>query len=199
MSSREGFDAYRLYLGIKLHFNTEDYDFIKYNGKVKADLNSFIKSKRNDKFHFAKLSRKYKEELKDFYISQLSFKDMWAGEMLEPESHKRFTEWKKRRQRLSYQFETDVSRLLEKKTIQEVLTVTRGQHPYLLKQYMGKNISLETMVMLTEITNCTKKWNELISDTIIYPEVNNKIQKYRPFISYDFAKFKERLKELCSQ
>ena len=64
---------------------------------------------------------------------------------------------------------------------------------------MGKNISLETMVMLTEITNCTKKWNELISDTIIYPEVNNKIQKYRPFISYDYAKFKERLKELCSQ
>ena len=54
MSSREGFDAYRLYLGIKLHFNTENYDFVKYNGKVKADLPSFLK--RKDKFHFAKLS-----------------------------------------------------------------------------------------------------------------------------------------------
>ena len=68
MSSREGYDAYQLYLGIKLHFYS-DYDFVKYNGKVKADLPSFLK--RNDKFHFAKLSRKYKDELKDFYISQL--------------------------------------------------------------------------------------------------------------------------------
>ena len=124
---------------------------------------------------------------------------MWAGEMLEPESHKRFTEWKKRRQKLSYQFDLDVNKLLEKKTIQEVLTVNRGQHPFLLKQYMGKNISLETMVMLTEITNCRKRWKELITDNIIYPEVDNKIEKYRPFITYDYTKFKERLKELCSQ
>ena len=48
MSSREGFDSYQLYLGVKLHFNSESYDFIKYNGKVKADLPSFLK--RNDRF-----------------------------------------------------------------------------------------------------------------------------------------------------
>lgn len=195
MSSREGYDAYQLYLGIKLHFYS-DYDFVKYNGKVKADLPSFLK--RNDKFHFAKLSRKYKDELKDFYISQLSFKDMWAGEMMEPESHKRYIEWKKRRQKLSYMFETDVKKLLEKKSIQEVLTVYKGQHPYLLKQYMGKNISLDTLVMICEITNCAKRWNDLISDTIVYPEVYRKIQKYRPFLSYDYKKYKMKLTELCS-
>ena len=32
MTSREGYDAYTLYLGIKLHFYSESYDFIKYNG-----------------------------------------------------------------------------------------------------------------------------------------------------------------------
>ena len=197
MSSREGYDSYKLYLAMKLHFNSENYNFNQYNGHVKADLSSFMK--RKDKFHFAKLARKYKDKLIDFYIANLSQGDYWAGELLEREAEERYTDWRKRRQKLSHMFEQEVKQLLEKKTIQEVLTVTRGQHPYLLKQYMGKNISLETMVMLTEITNCTKKWNELISDTIIYPEVNNKIQKYRPFISYDFAKFKERLKELCSQ
>ena len=59
MSSREGFDSYQLYLAIKLHFNSKDYDFVQYNGKVKADLNAFMK--RKDKYHFGKLSRLYKD------------------------------------------------------------------------------------------------------------------------------------------
>ena len=53
MTSREGYDAYTLYLGIKLHFYSKDYNFVRYNGKVKADINSFLK--RKDKYHFGKL------------------------------------------------------------------------------------------------------------------------------------------------
>ena len=73
MTSREGYDAYTLYLGIKLHFYSKDYDFVKYNGKVKSDINSFLK--RKDKYHFGKLFKTYKQELQDFYIANLSFKD----------------------------------------------------------------------------------------------------------------------------
>ena len=47
MTSREGYDAYTLYLGIKLHFTSKDYNFIKYNGKVKADIKSFLKRRIN--------------------------------------------------------------------------------------------------------------------------------------------------------
>ena len=53
MTSRDGYDAYTLYLGIKLHFHSDSYDFVKYNGKVKSDINSFLK--RKDKYHFGKL------------------------------------------------------------------------------------------------------------------------------------------------
>ena len=74
MSSREGaFDAYLLYLKIKLHFHTESYDFFKYNNKVDATLRTYMK--RKDKFHFAKLSRKYKDELRDFFVANLVDKD----------------------------------------------------------------------------------------------------------------------------
>ena len=38
MSSREGYDSYQLYLAMKLHFNSENYNFVQYNGHVKADL-----------------------------------------------------------------------------------------------------------------------------------------------------------------
>lgn len=197
MSSREGYDAYLLYLGIKLHFNTESYDFIKYNGKVDATIDAYLK--RKDKFHFAKLSRKYKQELRDFFIANLSFKDYWAGDLLENEAHKRYTEWKKRQQSLFYNFESEVQSLLEKKSITEILTVKNGQHPHLLKQFLGKKISIETMCILEEITHYSKKWNTMISETIVYPNTINKINKYKSFVRYDFARYKQRLVELCSR
>ena len=195
MSSREGFDSYQLYLGVKLHFNSESYDFVKYNGKVKADLPSFLK--RNDRFHFGKLARLYKGELLNFYVANLSLKDKWVGDLLDNESKKVYLEWKKRNQRLTYQFEQDVTKLLEKKSIQEVLTVTKGQHPYLLKQFLGKKISLETMCILDEITDYSKKWNTLITETLIYPETINKINKYKAFISFNKNTYKQKLIQLC--
>ena len=40
-----GFDVYKVYLGVKLHFTTASYDYIKYGGKVNAKLITFTKRK----------------------------------------------------------------------------------------------------------------------------------------------------------
>ena len=195
MTSREGYDAYTLYLGIKLHFHSKDYDFIKYNGKVKSDINSFLK--RKDKFHFGKLFKTHKQELQDFYIANLSLKDLWAGDLLDNECVKVYKDWKNRNQKLSYLFETEVSDLLRKKNINQVLEVKNGQHPILLKQFMGKKISLETICIMDEIIGFTKDWERLISETLVYPDIQNRINKYKSFISVDYKKYTELLKELC--
>tara|TARA_B100000902_G_scaffold398054_2_gene463617 strand:- start:584 stop:1174 length:591 start_codon:yes stop_codon:yes gene_type:complete len=195
MTSREGYDAYTLYLGIKLHFHSKDYDFIKYNGKVKSDINSFLK--RKDKYHFGKLFKTHKQELQDFYIANLSLKDLWAGDLLDNECVKVYKDWKNRNQKLSYLFETEVSDLLRKKNINQVLEVKNGQHPILLKQFMGKKISLETICIMDEIIGFTKDWERLISETLVYPDIQNRINKYKSFISVDYKKYKDLLKELC--
>ena len=195
MTSREGYDAYTLYLGIKLHFHSKDYDFVKYNGKVKSDINSFLK--RKDKYHFGKLFKTHKQELQDFYIANLSLKDSWAGDLLDNECVKVYKEWKRRNQKLSYLFETEVSDLLRKKNINQVLEVKNGQHPILLKEFLGKKISLETMCILDEIIGFTKDWERLISENLVYPDVQNRINKYKSFISVDYKKYKEVLVELC--
>ncbi len=195
MTSREGYDAYTLYLGIKLHFHSKDYDFIKYNGKVKSDINSFLK--RKDKYHFGKLFKTHKQELQDFYIANLSLKDLWAGDLLDNECVEVYKDWKNRNQKLSYLFETEVSDLLRKKNINQVLEVKNGQHPILLKQFMGKKISLETICIMDEIIGFTKDWERLISETLVYPDIQNRINKYKSFISVDYKKYKDLLKELC--
>jgi hypothetical protein len=195
MTSREGYDAYTLYLGIKLHFHSKDYDFVKYNGKVKSDINSFLK--RKDKYHFGKLFKTHKQELQDFYIANLSLKDSWAGDLLDNECVKVYKEWKRRNQKLSYLFETEVSDLLRKKNINQVLEVKNGQHPILLKEFLGKKISLETMCILDEIISFTKDWERLISENLVYPDVQNRINKYKSFVSVDIEKYKKVLVELC--
>lgn len=95
-------------------------------------------------------------------------------------------------------FEQEVSTLLEKKTIQEVLTVNGGQHPYLLKQFLGKKISIETMCILDAVTDYSKNWNKLITETIVYPDVWTRIDKYKTFMHFDHKVYKTKLIELCS-
>ena len=197
MTSRDGYDAYTLYLGIKLHFHSPSYDFVKYNGKVKSDINSFLK--RKDKYHFGKLYKTYKQELQDFYIANLSFKDYWAGDLLDKDCDKRYKEWKNRNQKLTYMFKTEVSDLLAKKTIHNVLEVKGGQHPILLKTYLAKKISLETLCIMDDIIGYRKEWEALIDEDIVYPSVHLLIEKYKSFISYDYQAFRNILIELCKK
>ena len=198
MSSREGFDAFVLYMGIKLHFHSKGYNFVKYNGKVKtATPNSFMK--RRDKYHFAKLYRTYKHDLKDFLVANLSIRDVWVGELLEDTASNNYIEWKKRNQRLFYTFETEISDLMLNYNIQELLEVQNGQHPVLLKRYMSKHVSLETITIMDEIIGFRKDWKRLIKEEVIYPDVHLRVEKYQSFLDYDFKKYKTRLIELCSQ
>ena len=197
MSSREGFDAYQLYLGIKLHFHSKDYDFVKYNGVVKADLNAFMR--RKDKFHFGKLSRTYKNELQDFFIANLSQQDYWVGDLLDKEADRRYKKWKNNKQKLAYLFNTEVSTLLKTFKIDTILKVDNGQHPRLLKSYMSKKVSLETLCIMDSIIGFTKDWERLISEKVVYPDIHIKINKYKSFIQYDHDAYRMKLLEACSQ
>ena len=42
MMNMDAFDAYKIYIALKSHFNS-DYDINKYNGKTSVSLDSFLK------------------------------------------------------------------------------------------------------------------------------------------------------------
>ena len=100
----EGFGAYKLYLAVRNHF-TSSYDFFKYNGKVNAKEESFLK--RKDKFFFAKLQRKYNDDqLRDLFVSNFADgEDFWIGNVLTQKAEAVYSEWKARQIKLSYIFE----------------------------------------------------------------------------------------------
>ena len=96
-------------------------------------------------------------------------------------------------------FETEVSDLIGKYKIDTQLKVVNGQHPRLLKSYMSKQTSLETICIMDEIIGFTKDWETLISEKVVYPELHIKINKYKSFITYDQTKYKKKLIELCQK
>ena len=168
MTSREGYDAYCLYLAINNHFHTESYDYFKYNGKVSAKLESFMK--RKDKYHFAKLARKYNGELKDFLVANLSKKKYYVRELLEQECEKNYTAFKKKKQKLTYVITEDMRYLFDKYQHIDICLGIKdnGQHSNILREYLGGKISAETFIVSNKIFNIFKDYDDMVSEKFIW-------------------------------
>lgn len=191
-----GFSAFALYNAIRLHFTSDSYDFFKYNGKTNVSKSSF--SSRKDKYTFYKLSRKYNlEDLKYFYISNFLEKNVnWVGDITGPDGEATYKEWQSRYQSLTYNFEQDIISVLEKgESLDSMFKVTDGQYPLLLNEVMQRNITIETFVILNDLLNFFPMWTKKINDTIIWPNIKRKCEKYTPFLNYDKVKFKNIVKQ----
>lgn len=184
----EPYDAYRYYMAIKLHFETDDYDAPKYNFKTSVKPQSFWK--RKDKYHFAKVGKKFDkaDELVQFYVSQFTNENKWIGDMLEGDQQ--YADWQKKNQSLSYIFQNDINTLAEKvKNFDDLFSV--DTHPLVVKEYLSDNICLETVVILDKLTNFMRKADKQITETIVWPDVSRLIRKYKTFVSCDLNKMKK--------
>jgi len=191
-----GFAAFSLYNALHLHFTSTSYDYFKYNGKTNVSKDSF--SRRKDKWHFYRLSRRYGiDELREFYVANFVASDIrWVGDISGPEGEDTHKKWQKRNQSLTYNFEQDIIHLFE---TENWLKVNNGQYPYLLEETMRKGIEIETLCILNDIMKFFPMWSEKISDDIIWPGYKLKCERYTPFINYDREKFKTILKEAVKE
>ena len=190
---QEGYEAYKKYLGIKLHFTKDEYDFFKYNGEINAKYETFIQ--RNDRYFFVKVARKYGDNIIDYFVSNfISNKSPYIKDM----NNDVYLERQKRIDGLTYYFKRDIEQLLRKseKSFNRIFKVNRGQHPILVKTYLAKRVSLETLCILNELLNYTKDFNKQIKDDIIWPTLRRKINKYGPFIKYNKERMKLILREM---
>jgi len=195
MTSREGFDAYCLYLAINNHFHTDSYDFFKYNGKVPVKLPAFLK--RNDKYHFAKLVREHGDELRDFLVANLSQQKYYVKNLLDQECVDNYKEFKKKKQKLSYCVIQDMKYLKESyDDIDLVLESENGQHPPLLKEYLGKKIYPETVIFFDHMFGVFGDYDELIQETFIWPKERDKLIKLKPFVELDRLKLRKQVREV---
>jgi hypothetical protein len=190
-------EAYKTYISIKNHFTKPNYDYIKYNGKVKAGEKSFYS--RKDRFWFERLSRQKKDnEILDFFVSNFASatdpQTLWIGEIIKSGTDI-YSDWMKRIQSLSYNFKQEVEFLFSSEKFEDIFTIKGSSHPLILKYYMKGNISLETLVIFDMIFSFSKNFDKKLNDPV-WDIVSMKIKKYSPFIHIDVSRYKRVLKEV---
>ena len=191
------FDAYRCYLSMKNHFTKDKYDYHKYRGKSRATVQSFYK--RKDRFWFEKLARnKSDQEVVEFFVSNfITCTDpgkLWIGEMIK-DGEGRYTEWKKRNQSLSYVFKEETESLFSDGDFDSMFAMDGTRHPQILKEYLRKNISIETLVILDKSLGFRENFDSHLKDPV-WETVSMRIKKYSPFLNIDVQRYKQILKQV---
>ncbi len=191
------FEVYKTYLALKNHFTKDSYDYFKYCGKSRASLDSF--HKRKDRYFFERMSRqKTDDEIKAYFVANFAecsdSQNLWIGEIIRG-GESVYKDWLKKVQSLTYLFKTESEVFIRKDNFESLFDCKNGQHPDLLKKYLQKAISLETLVILDVILNYSSKFDKKLSDPV-WETVGLKIKKYKPFLNIDESKFKQILKEI---
>lgn len=193
-----GFEVYKIYLSLKLHFSKDNYNFFLFNGKSRASLASF--EKRNDKYFFKKLALKYDANtIIEFFVSHFIHDDkFWIGN-ISLQNSKIYSEWKNKIQSLSFKFSNEVEELVNLEPNFDKIFETNGGHPLLLKQYFSGQLSLESLVILNKVLNFVPVFDKQIKDPVVWPDLKRKVLKYEPFLSIDTPKYKKILYDkVCS-
>ena len=96
---------------------------------------------------------------------------------------------------LFYLFKTEVEVFIRKDNFEELFDCKTGNHPEILKKYLQKGISIETITILDLILEFTKNFDKKLTDPV-WEFVSLRIQKYKGFINIDVDKYKQTLREI---
>ena len=187
-----GFEVYKIYLAIKLHFTKDDYNYFTFNGKSRASESSF--EKRKDRYFFKKLATKFdRDTILQFFVSHfVENSSTWIGDISVYNSST-YNNWKKKIQSMTFMFENDIDYLIDICSFEDIFDCKSGNHPILLQAYLGERVTLESMVILNSLVKYIPDFNKKINEPVVWPEVRKKVVKYEPFLSIDKNKYKSIL------
>ena len=190
-------DTYLLYCALKAHFGDTDYDFFKYEGKTRIKRDSFYK--RKDRIFFVKLSKiggnttEYADILNYLVANFIKDPNGYVANF----SKEIYKEWLYKKQNF-YTIFTDELRPLVK-DFEPLFEVKRNSHPKLLQEYLGKRVSLETLVILDQILAFNKKWSKQMSGDFLWDDVKKLMENYKGFLTIDVKRYRIHLLKLIEE
>tara|TARA_Y100000748_G_scaffold286071_1_gene269074 strand:- start:10974 stop:11555 length:582 start_codon:yes stop_codon:yes gene_type:complete len=190
----EAIDTYLMYCAMKAHFGKTDYDFVTYHGKTRIKRDSFYK--RKDRGFFVKISRKYKteENIKNYFVSNF-IKD--GKGYVSNFNDENYEEWKDKRANFYNQFTLEIKPLV--KNFNPLFNIEKDEHPILLKEYLGKRVSLETLIVLDELVEFSKTWNKKLSEDYIWQDIKKLMNNYKRFLTLDKNRYRIVLLNLIEE
>jgi hypothetical protein len=198
----DGYDAYCLYVGLKLHFSPGTYDFFKYQGKTRTTVVHY--EQRKDRYFFHKLARKYntRDDLAFFLAANFFHRKLsWIGTLLSEESHDLYLARKRVKESLDYVVREDCKKLeLDNGPARftKVMQVVDGSYPALVQASFQGDIHEETLAVIAAATGWWTRWKGTVTDTIIFPAYQHQCERYLPFLETDLHKIRHMLKLLLT-
>ena len=196
-----GFDVYKTYLAVKLHFASDTYDYYKYDGKVNAKLDTF--TKRKDRYFFHKLSTRYAEtDILDFFVANfLADSKRWIGNLLANDGRDVYLDYKKRKEAFAYHFKQDCGTInsdfgRRNISFNDGFIPPNGQHPRVLRLLIQRKINIQTAVIIDSILSYSKNWSKNINEKVVWPKIAFKMAKLKGFINYNETECKLIMKEI---
>jgi hypothetical protein len=188
-------EAYYLFVALKLHFTSDNYDYIKFNGKLKSKPRfELIK----DKWQMNKFARQ--EDPMSLAIANMVRKPkIWVRDLVSDTGIKNYKTDKEYMENPVEYFRKDLDRLDDS-------TVTNfrcnGNHPLALRLYLGSKISPITLSILNKLSgNLFEHWNTALKDDIVAQPAIRALSKFSVFVDYDnydnpdyLAQLKERFR-----
>ena len=190
----EPIDVYLMYCAMKAHFSKNDYDFFTYKGKSRVPRNSFYK--RKDRGFFVKLSRKYSEEedLKNYLVANFILD---RRGYIANFSNENYELWKEKRNNFYNMFTDEIRPLV--KNFNPLFEVKNSEHPILLKEYLGKRVSLETLIILDELVKFGKTWDNRLAEDYIWFDLKKLMNNYKRFLTIDKNQYRIQLLKLIEE
>ena len=182
-----------MYCAMKAHFSRKDYDFLTYKGKSRVPRNSFYK--RKDRIFFVKLSKKYPEEdLKNYFVANFIVeKQGYIANF----NDKNYETWKEKRNNFYDIFTEEIRPFV--KDFNPIFKVKNSEHPFLLKEYLGKRVSLETLVILDELIGFSKNWDRNLAEDYMWYDINKLMKNYKRFLTIDKNQYRIQLLKLIEE
>lgn len=172
-----------------MHFTTKSYDYFKYQGKIKTTFDTF--SARKDAYLYQKLSRN--QEAFELILSNIvENPKLSIYDLFEDSAKQVHTNWKKRIESITYQFQNNLN-LLHENYADNFISIN-GNYPYVIDLYLQRKLPLEVLCILVRLSNSIPYWKQTVVDKVVFPDIINKIENYLPFLAFDELKLKKILK-----
>ena len=190
----EPIDVYLMYCAMKAHFSKNNYDFHKYGGKTKVSRDSFWK--RNDKYFFVKLAKKHddRDSIQDYLVSNFIRDRRGYIANFNDENYK---VWKYRKTDFYNIFFDELKPLV--KNFEPLFQTKNNNHPKLLKEFLGDRVSLETLIILDDLVDFSKKWDRELKKDIVWPDLKKLMKNYKGFLTIDKNRYRIKLLELIEE
>lgn len=186
-------EAYETFVAMGLHWTTEAYDFIQYNGKIKG-ISRFAFDKRKDKERFFELANYFpqKKDLVYYLVPLYLYHDnVNIHSVFESKNKQIADDWYRKIQNTRRNFEVDVQCILN-----EIKSSSMSFEQFFIGEQIKDflvygHINIESFIILEKILKFLDKSK---GNVIMYETMYEmRVRKYSSFIQINLDKYKDIL------